>query len=218
MPAGVTTAVVSFMTRSSVFSAALLAAALLAPVAAAEAQRDRQGTDSTSARCMNVTWLDPKAVCEGRVTNTVVSGVLAGLVGAGAGFVGGSIINTACIGNGETAAVRGAIAGAAIGAIGTLFTPHVSRRALAARHARNAERARTRGDTVRAWSWRDIRPAVQWIGYTGLGGAAVGAWQGGREDAACGGVGGGAARGAGVYAAGTTTTIVGSLLVVRFFF
>ena len=166
---------------------------------------------------MDVTWLAPSAICEGRALNTVSTALLAGIVGASTGYVGGTVLRTRCIGNGEAAAVRGAIAGAVIGGATGVLTRHVSAKALA---TKNAEaRARALRDPMRPWSWRDVRPTVTAIGSIAVGGALVGASQGMRSGTDCGGgVAGGAARGAGVYGAGAATSLIGSLLVVRFLF
>jgi hypothetical protein len=166
---------------------------------------------------MDMGWLDADAICEGRLLNTVGASLLTGVAGASAGYVGGSILRTRCIGNGEAAAVRGAIAGAGIGAVAGVLTRHISARALA---RKNAEaRARAQQNPIRPWSWRDVRPAVTAIGAIAAGGALIGVSQGMRAGTDCGGgAAGGAARGAAVYGGGAAVSIVGSLLVVRFLF
>ena len=183
---------------------------------AARAQRASAPVDSTSARCMDVSWLNREMTCEGRLLNAVSLSMLGAGAGAATGFVGGSIVRTTCIGDGEQAAVRGAIAGAATGLLSGLVIRHISRRELAEKDARS--RAEALRDPPRPWSWRDMRPAVIGLGVLTGAGAVIGATQGTRPSFNCGGVGGGMARGAAVYGGGSAATVIGAALVVRFLF
>jgi hypothetical protein len=184
------------------------------PVRAAPAVR--APVDSLSQVCLDVTWLDAKAICEGRTANAAALVLLGGLSGAMAGYVGGAIVPTACLGNGESAAARGAVAGAAIGLAGGLFLRHVSRRSLAARNA--AARENARRAPTRPWSWRDVRPAAVAVGGAALAGAAIGAARGAQSRSCADGARVNALRGAGVYGSGALATIGGTLLAVRLFF
>lgn len=170
--------------------------------------------DSTSLSCLNITWLDPSAVCNGRVSNTASLALLGGMAGGLAGAVGGAISPSSCFGNYETAAARGAAMGAGAGLVTSLLVRTVSRRQLAANNA--AQREEAQRHPVRPWSWRDVKPAFVVVGTTALAGAVLGAAHGARSPACTGGAGANALRGAGVYGGGTMATIGGSLLVVRF--
>lgn len=152
--------------------------------------------------------------------NTAALAILGAGAGAVSGFAGGSLAPTRCLGRGEKAAVRGAIAGAAIGTVAGLVVRHVSRHERASRSSRlSVQRAETRDGPARAWSWRDVRPAVVALGGVAAAGAVIGGIQGGRARASCdANVGGAAALGSGVYGAGGLTAMAGSLLVVRFLF
>lgn len=197
----------------------LLLLVLFTAVAAgrADAQsRTAVAPDSTTRRCMAVTWLNAEMICEGRALNTVTGGVLGGLAGMTMGYAGGLIAPTQCIGNAEAAAVRGGIAGAAIGTVGALVARQISRRELAERNAREKEEALAHPN--KPWSLRDLRPALEFTGAMATVGAGIGATQGSRYPAKCGGVGGGALRGAEVYGVGPLATIAGGMLVVRFLF
>jgi len=172
--------------------------------------------DSTARRCLDIGWLAPSSTCEGRAQNAAALAVLGAGSGALAGFVGGALAPTSCLGGGEKNAVRGAIAGAAIGTVAGLLVRHVSRRDRAARSARGP---RDGGTPPRAWSWRDVRPAVVALGGVAATGALIGGVQGSRAATPCdGGVGGGLAQGGGVYALGGLSTVAGTLLAVRFLF
>lgn len=173
--------------------------------------------DSTSARCMDVSWLAAEGSCEGRILNAITSSMFGATIWATAGYVGGAVIPTRCIGNGEKAAVRGAIAGAAAGMVFGLVTHHISRRELAEKEKRR--RAEAHKNPPPAWSWRDVRPAVVALGVVAGGGALIGAEEAARRPSVCsGGYASEVGRGAAVYGGGATTTVVGAMLVVRFLF
>lgn len=195
---------------------ALVLAALL-PCAAQSQRPSSAALDSTSRRCLAVSWLSASATCEGRVLNAAGLSLAGAGAGALAGYVGGTVSPSRCLGHAEKSAVRGAIAGAALGGIGGLVTRHISRHERAARdqHARAAaQRA-----PARPWSWRDVRPAVVALGAVAVTGAVIGGVQGQRSPSPCtGGIAGGAATGAGAYAAGGATTVLGTMLVARFLF
>jgi len=201
--------------RAPLAVVAVLAAA--AATAGAQAPtRTAVAVDSTSARCLDVGWLDARASCEGRALNAASLSFAGASVGAAAGLLGGAIVPTACLGGAEQNALRGAIAGAALGATVGLVTRHVSRRERAARAERDRASART--DAPRPWSWRDVRPAIITLGAVAATGAVIGGVQGSRYASRCNGVAPGTATGAGVYATSGATAIVGSLLIVRFLF
>lgn len=207
----------STVTGQAASALTTLCVTLAMNASAAGAQRQAPApADSTSARCMDVSWIDPTTTCEGRVLNAISLSMLGAAAGAAPGYVGGSIIRTHCIGDGEHAALRGAIAGAAAGLAAGLLARHISRREVAAKEARRREAALR--NPPRPWSWRDVRPAVIGLGVVTGAGAAIGATQGARRSDSCGGVGGGMARGAAVYGGGAATTVVGAMLVVRFLF
>lgn len=180
------------------------------------AQARTPAPDSTSRRCLDVGWLDPSASCEGRLLNGAGLSLAGAAGGALVGGIGGAIAPTRCVGGSERAAVRGAIGGAVAGALVGAAWRHVSRRERAARDAE--ARAGAARDTIRPWSWRDIRPAAVAVGAVAALGAGIGATQGARGVAGCGGVAGGTLRGAGVYGGGAAAGLLGTLLVVRFAF
>lgn len=196
---------------------AILLALLHAPTGARAQPTRPTPLDSVRALCIDVDWLDPTSICSGRLANAATSAMVGAAAGAMAGFVGAAVFPTGCIGNGETAAVRGAIAGGGLAFGATLLARHVSRRTLAARGARAREHAAR--EPIRPWSWRDVRPAFAVVGTAAAGGALIGLSQGLRSPSPCGGgVGPGVAQGAAVFAAGSAATIGGALLVVRFLF
>ena len=220
-PATAATAVMAV--RHTIAAALRAPLAVLAVLAAAEATAGAQAptraavaVDSTSARCLDVGWLDARASCEGRSLNAASLSIAGASVGAAAGLLGGAIAPTACLGGAEQNALRGAIAGAALGATVGLLTRHVSRRERAARAER--DRASARSDAPHPWSWRDVRPAVITLGTVAATGAVIGGVQGSRYASRCNGVAPGTATGAGVYATSGATAMVGSLLIVRFLF
>jgi hypothetical protein len=136
---------------------------------------------------------------------------------ATAGYVGGALVPTRCIGNGEKAAVRGAAAGAAAGMLFGLVTRHISRREMAAKEARRREEQLKHPPTP--WSWRDVRPAVVVLGVVAANGALIGVEERARRPAVCSGsYAAEMRRGAAVHGTGAATTVVGAMLVVRFLF
>lgn len=192
-----------------------VAIALSAPAAAAQ-RASAAPLDSASAVCMDVSWLDSTARCEGRASNAFVLGVLGATAGAIPGYVGQSLAPMACTGDRDHAAIRGAIAGATLGAAAALVTRYVSRRVVAEQDARAREEARHK--PVEPWTWKDWQPVITVLGVATTAGSAIGAVQGTRRPAACDGVPGGAARGALVYGGGTAASIGAAVVVVRWMF
>jgi len=209
--------------RRLVFAAllSLCSIALVVPHTAAQTPLPRPlakaPVDSTSRICMDIGWLDRASSCEGRVLNTLGMTLIGGIAGMADGAVGGLVIPTNCIGNYEKAAVRGAIAGAALGTVVSLAVPYISRREAAAKNARDRERALAH--PTKPWSFQDLKPVLVITGLTAATGAAIGATQGARHPSPCsGGIGGGAATGAAVYGGGFVAGTGALLLGVRLLF
>ncbi|GMV11106.1 MAG: hypothetical protein AMXMBFR55_28400 [Gemmatimonadota bacterium] len=85
---------------------ALVLAALL-PCAAQSQRPSSAALDSTSRRCLAVSWLSASATCEGRVLNAAGLSLAGAGAGALAGYVGGTVSPSRCLGHAEKSAVRG---------------------------------------------------------------------------------------------------------------
>lgn len=172
---------------------------------------------ASGKRCLRGGILNDEANCQGRVATAATYGLVGAGLGGMIGLAGGALFRTRCIGDYERTAVRGAIAGAAVGTTYAALGSYQS----GERQWEDARRARERAlaNPVRPWSWEDVRPLASFVGGSALVGAGIGAVEGARHPDDCaGGAASGAARGAGVYAGGLAAGVTGALLVVRFLF